>query len=93
MSSTSESRSGVLTASGAASTYDGNYVGYVISVITAAATIFIRDGADNTGAIVDAIPAGTAVGAVRNHATPIRIKKGIFVDFNGGTGSLTVFYN
>lgn len=93
MSLTAELRSPVVTASGVVSKNDGAYVGYTITVVTAAAVIFLRDGSDNAGAIIDAISIGAAAGANRNLAVPLRFKTGLYIDFNGGTGSVVVHYN
>lgn len=93
MALTAELRSAPLAASAVVCKNDGAYVGYIVSVVTAAATIFVRDGSDASGAIIDVIPVATAVGASRNLAVPIKFKTGMFVDFNGGTGTITFLYN
>lgn len=66
------------------------YFGYTVTVVTATAAIFIRDGVDNTGTIIDVIPAATAAGATKSLAQGLALTNGLFVDFNGGTGTLVV---
>lgn len=93
MALTAELRSAVITASGQVCPNDGAYVGYVVSVVTAVGVINVRDGSV-AGPIIDVIPIGTAVGASRNLAVPIRFKTTLHVEFAGGaTGSVTFFYN
>lgn len=68
-----------------------NYFGFIITTVTAVATIQIRDAdAAATGRIIDVIPAATAVGTVRYFSKPIDFNLGLTVDFNGGTGALTL---
>lgn len=90
------SRSTSLTASGALLAIpEGEYVGYVVTTVTATGSIRVFDNASAaSGTIIDLIPAATAAGASRNLAVPIRVKNGIYVEFNGGaTGTVTFFFN
>lgn len=80
------------SASGIVANGLAKYYGYNVTAVTATATIFVRDGIDNTGVIVDAIPAATAVGAVKTLAHPILCTKGIYFDLNGATGTVNVLY-
>lgn len=79
-------------ASGSVCTGLSKYYGYIVSVVTATATILVRDGTDATGVIVDSIPAATAVGGTKSLVHPIQCTKGIFFDLNGATGTVQVLY-
>jgi hypothetical protein len=69
------------------------YYGYVVTTATATAAIQIRDAiAAGAGTVVDAIPAGTAIGSVRHFPHPIMCSTGITFDLNGGTGGINLLF-
>jgi hypothetical protein len=80
-----------LAASGAVGGRNSVYHGYTITVVTATAAINIRDGSVS-GQIIDVIPAATAVGTTKYLADGVTIDDGIFVDFNGASGTVVVLY-
>lgn len=67
------------------------YYGYNVVVVTATAAINIRRGS-SSGQIIDVIPSGTAAGSTKHTAHGLQCEGGIWVDFNGGTGSLVIRY-
>jgi hypothetical protein len=67
------------------------YYGYNCTVVTATAAINIRKGSVS-GQIVDVIPVGTTAGTTKGTPHGLQMEGGIFVDFNGGTGSLVIRY-
>jgi uncharacterized protein YraI len=80
-----------LTASGAVGQNNGVYHGFHVTVTTATAAINIRNGSA-TGQIVDVIPSGTTAGTRYTNEAGIALDGGIYVDFNGGTGTVVVLY-
>jgi hypothetical protein len=67
------------------------YYGYTVTVVTATAAINIRKGSVS-GQIVDVIPTATAAGQSKSLAHGLQCEGGVFVDFNGGTGTLVIHY-
>lgn len=67
------------------------YYGYNCTVVTATAAINIRRGSVS-GQIIDVIPIGTAAGNTKGTPHGLQCEGGIFVDFNGGTGTLVIRY-
>lgn len=85
--------SAAITADALVKTGQTTYRGFTITVVTAAGTIDIRDGTSaGTGVIIDTIPAGTAVGTRVEKTVGVICETGIFVDYNGATGTLVVLY-
>jgi len=67
------------------------YYGFIVTTVTAVATIQIRDSvAAAAGSVIDVIPAATAVGFTRIFPEPIRFAKGLTFDLNGATGGITL---
>jgi hypothetical protein len=66
------------------------YFGYTVTVVTATAAVLVRDGVDNTGTIIDVIPIGTTAGTTKSLAQGLALTDGLFIDFNGGTGTLVI---
>lgn len=83
--------SDTLTASAQVGQKNAAYHGYVVTVVTATAAINIRKNS-LTGQIIDVIPIGTVAGASKSYSYPIGMDTGLFVDFNGGSGSVVVLY-
>lgn len=79
-----------LTASAAVGSNNAVYHGYTVTVATATAAINIRR-TSATGQIIDVIPATTAAGTTKslNHGIAT---DSLYVDFNGGTGTLVIHY-
>lgn len=92
--------SAVFTASGrvAAPSVRVDYCGYIVTVATATAAINIREAMNSSGAeitngpIIDVIPASTAAGSARLLPEPLNGPHGIYVDFNGATGTVRLLY-
>lgn len=80
-----------LTASGQVGQKNAAYHGYVVTVTTATAAINIRKNS-LTGQIVDVIPSATAAGASKSLSNPIGMDGGLFVDFNGASGTVVILY-
>ena len=81
-----------LTASGQVGTQRNTvYYGYTVTVVTATAAINIRKDSAS-GQIIDVIPAATAAGANRSLSYGTHCGEGLFVDFNGATGSVVINY-
>lgn len=80
-----------LTASAQVGQENTTYHGYTVTVVTATAAINIRKGSAS-GQIIDVIPIATAAGATKDYSTGIAMDGGLFVDFNGGTGTIVVRY-
>lgn len=80
-----------LTASAQVGHENATYHGYTVTVVTATAAINIRKGSAS-GQIVDVIPAATAAGSTKQYNNGIAMDGGLFVDFNGATGTLVVHY-
>lgn len=78
-----------LTASATVGNNNAVYFGYTVTVATATAAILIRQGSG--GQIVDTIPAATAAGATKSLANGLALSS-LYVDFNGGTGTVVVHY-
>lgn len=69
------------------------YRGFDITVVTAAGTIDIRDAASaGTGTVIDTIPAATAAGTRVEKQVGIICETGLYVDYNGATGTVVVLY-
>jgi hypothetical protein len=83
--------SATLTATGQVGQNNAVYYGYFVTVVTATAAIFIRKGSA-TGQIIEVIPIATAAGGGKDYSYGTAMDGGIFVDFNGGTGSLVIKY-
>jgi hypothetical protein len=83
--------SAAMTASGQVGQENATYHGYTVTAVTATAAILIRK---NTlgGQIIDVIPVATAAGATKTFDEGIAMDGGLFVDFNGGTGTIVVLY-
>lgn len=67
------------------------YYGYTITVVTAVASILVRKGSA-TGQIIDLIPSATAAGASKDRNLGVQCDGGLFLDMNGGTGSVVIFF-
>ena len=67
------------------------YHGYTVTAATATAAINIRRGTVS-GQIIDVIPATTAAGTTKSLGHGLGCDGGIFVDFNGATGTLVIHY-
>lgn len=80
-----------LTASAAVGLNNAVYYGYTVTVTTATAAINIRNGSVS-GQIVDVIPSGTTAGASKTFANGLALDDGIFVDFNGATGTVVIHH-
>jgi hypothetical protein len=80
-----------LTATGQVGQENAVYYGYTVTVVTATAAIYVRKGSV-TGQIIDLIPVTTAAGASKDRSLGVQCDGGLFVDFNGGTGTLVIFY-
>jgi uncharacterized protein YraI len=80
-----------MTASGKVGSAQGVYHGYNVTVVTATAAINVRNGS-STGQIIDVIPTGTAAGSSRVHVDGIALDGGIWLDFNGASGTVVVLY-
>lgn len=80
-----------LTASGQVGQENAVYYGYTVTVVTATAAIYVRKGT-STGQIIDVIPSGTAAGASKDRSLGVQMDGGLFVDFNGATGTVVVFF-
>lgn len=78
------------TASGALGLNNAVYYGYTVTVVTATAAIFIRNGGAS-GQIIDVIPVATAAGATKSLSNGLATSS-LYVDFNGGTGTLVLHY-
>ena len=78
-----------LTASAAVGLNNAVYHGYTVTVVTATAAIYIRNGSG--GQIIDVIPIGTAAGATKSLNGGIALSA-LYVDFNGGTGTLVIHH-
>ena len=86
--------SATLTASGTVGANNAVYYGYTVTVATATAAINIRRGSVS-GQIIDVIPSGTTAGTTKQTANGLAIggdQAGIFVDFNGASGSVVIHY-
>lgn len=81
----------VLTASAAVGQNNGVYHGFHVIVATATAAINIRE-TNVSGRIIDVIPATSAAGTRYTNEDGIAVDGGIFVDFNGASGSIVVLY-
>ena len=69
------------------------YRGFHITVVTAGGSIDIRDGTSaGGGVIVDTIPAATAAGTRVEKTVGIVCETGLYVDYNGATGTVVVLY-
>lgn len=80
------------TASAQIKATPGKYFGYTVIAVTATAAIYIRNGTDATGEIKEVIPIGTAAGATKALPYAREMSLGIYIDFNGGTGTVFVDY-
>jgi hypothetical protein len=80
-----------LTASGRVGLENAVYHGYTVTVVTATAAINIRKGS-LTGQIVDVIPSATAAGATKTLNHGLAMDAGLFVDFNGASGTVVIHY-
>ena len=80
-----------LTASAQVGQENAVYYGYTVTVVTAGAAINIRK-TSLTGQIIDVIPTATAAGATKDYSLGVQCDGGLFVDFNGGTGTIVVRY-
>lgn len=69
------------------------YRGYTITVVTAGGTIDIRDATSaGSGTIIDTIPAATAAGTRVERLVGIVCETGLYVDYNGATGTVVVAF-
>ena len=69
------------------------YRGYTITAVTAAGTIDIRDGVSaGTGVVIDTIPAATAAGTKSERTVGITCETGLYVDYNGATGTVVALF-
>jgi hypothetical protein len=80
-----------LTATGQVGQENTVYYGYTVTVVTATAAINIRKGSVS-GQIIDVIPSGTAAGATKDYSLGVAMDGGLFVDFNGATGTVVIRY-
>lgn len=81
-----------LTASGLVGQGNAVYHGYTVTVVTATAAINIRRGSVS-GQIIDVIPSGTAAGSTKHLDHGLAVgPDGIYVDFNGATGTVVLHY-
>lgn len=67
------------------------YYGYTVTVVTATAAINIRRGSAS-GQIIDVIPSGSAAGETKSLGHGLQCEGGVFVDFNGASGTLVIHY-
>lgn len=85
--------SAAITADALVKTGRGVYRGYRITVVTAAGTIDIRDATSaGAGTIIETIPATTAAGTRVENTVGVICETGIYVDYNGATGTVVVLY-
>lgn len=85
--------SAAITADALVKTGLTTYRGFTVTVVTAGGTIDIRDATSaGTGVIIDTIPAATPAGTRIEKLVGIVCETGIFVDYNGATGTLVVAY-
>lgn len=82
----------ILTASGLLGGKNSVYHGFVVTTATATADIIIRDGTNTSGRIIDKIPATSAIGSNRSWAFGIACTDGLFIDFNGATGTVVFLH-
>lgn len=82
----------VMSASGLINANLMKYTGFYVSTTTATAAILIKDGASSSGTVIDTIPSGTAAGFRAMAPYPIMLNTGLYVDFNGGTGTIVVLF-
>jgi hypothetical protein len=78
-----------LTASAQVGQGNAVYYGYTVTVVTATAAINIRKNS-LTGQIIDVIPSATAAGATKDYSLGVACDGGLFVDFNGATGTVVI---
>lgn len=67
------------------------YYGFVVTTATATATLLIRNG--SAGTVLGAIPVTSAIGYNQFPAVGIGADDGLYLDLNGGTGTVTIFYD
>jgi hypothetical protein len=82
----------VLTASGLVGQNNAVYHGFIVTTATATADILIKKGTSASGTVVDVIPSASAKGSSRNYAHGIAMDAGLFVDFNGASGTVSILY-
>lgn len=78
------------TASGQAFVGPAVYGGWVVQAATATAIIYVRHGIDATGPVIDKIPVGSAIGDKSVLPAQIDCPNGVYIDFNGGSGTVRV---
>ena len=86
--------SSAITADALVKTGQSTYRGMSITATTAAGTIDVRDAiAAGAGTIIDTIPAGTAAGTYIENVVGVICETGIYVDYNGATGTVVILYS
>ena len=69
------------------------YRGFTVTVVTASGTIDIRDSTSaGSGTIIDTIPAATAAGTRVEKTVGLICETGLYVDYNGATGTVVVAF-
>lgn len=69
------------------------YRGFHVTVVTAGGAIDIRDATSaGTGTVIDTILAATAAGTRVEKTVGIICETGLYVDYNGATGTVVVLY-
>jgi hypothetical protein len=90
---TKANHSSAITADALVKTGQAVYRGFNVTVVTAGGSIDIRDGvAAGGGTIIDTIPVGTAAGTRSERNVGVVCETGIYVDYNGATGTVVVLY-
>lgn len=81
------------TASAVVARGKAKYYGYIVTTVTAAAALQIRDAtAVAGGTVIDTIAIATAIGVKALLPHPIQCETGLVFDLNGGTGGVTLLY-
>jgi len=84
----SHSATGYVGPAGAV-THVNKFGGVVVTTATATAALLIRNGVGGT--ILAAIPVTSAIGYNIMPPVPIVAPAGVYLDLNGGTGTLTIY--
>lgn len=79
----------VINASGLIQAVPGIWYGWLVTVAVATAPLLIRDGGAS-GAIIDIVPVG-AIGTYKEHTNGKTCGINIYLDLNGGTGTIVPY--
>lgn len=82
----------VMSASGLVGANLMKYTGFNVSTTTATAAILIKDGTSTSGTVIDTIPSGATAGTRAMTPFPVMLNSGLYIDFNGATGTIVVFF-